>query len=111
MQKCPAHSKGTTVQREAAVSTRAADVLSHAYHCVNYWFSITANLNGIICKCALMTAQESNIKASMIPLSDLVQLFWVTNNDLDSHLHLGLLQAEVQASNFGVGNTLDHACG
>lgn len=32
----------------AAVLTAAAIIFSHAYHCVNYLFSITANLNGIV---------------------------------------------------------------
>lgn len=44
-----------------------------------------------------------------LPLSDLIKLFWVVDDDLDSHLHLGLLQAEVQASDLGVNNTLHHA--
>ncbi len=44
-----------------------------------------------------------------VPLSDLVKLLWVVDDDLDSHLHLGLLQAEVKASNLGIGNTLYHA--
>lgn len=44
-------------------------------------------------------------------MSDLVKLLWVVDNNLDSHLHLGLLQAEVQASNLGVNDTLYHAFG
>lgn len=58
-----------------------------------------------------MAVQEGEKKVSNVPLSDLVEFFWVTDDDLDSHLHLGLLQAEVQASNLGVGNTLYHAFG
>lgn len=46
-----------------------------------------------------------------LPLSDLVKLLWVIDDDLDSHLHLGLLQAEVQASNLGVSDALYHAFG
>lgn len=45
------------------------------------------------------------------PLSDLVKLLWVVNEDLDSHLHLGLLQAEVQAGNLSVDHTFHHAFG
>lgn len=44
-----------------------------------------------------------------LPLSDLVEFFRVVDDDLDAHLHLGLLQAEVQAGNLGVCNTLDHS--
>lgn len=44
-----------------------------------------------------------------LPLSDLVKLLWVADDDLNSHFHLGLLQAEVQASNLGIGDTLYHA--
>lgn len=50
-------------------------------------------------------------KKGNIPLSDLVEFFRVIDDDLDSHLHLGLLKAEVQTSDLGVGNTLDHAFG
>lgn len=45
----------------------------------------------------------------ILPLSDLVKLLWVVDDDLDSHLHLGLLQAEVQASNLSVDDTFYHA--
>lgn len=45
------------------------------------------------------------------PLSDLVKLLWVVNDDLNSHLHLALLQAEVQARNLGVDHSLHHAFG
>lgn len=104
--ECPAHSTGTTAQTEADALTQAADILSHAYHSVNYWFSITTNVNGIILKSLVAAQVKEN---SLLPLSDLVELLWVTDDDLNSHLHLGLLQAEVQASNLGVGNTLYHA--
>lgn len=43
-------------------------------------------------------------------MSDLVELLWVVDDDLDSHLHLGLLQTEVQASDLGIDHTFDHAC-
>lgn len=43
-----------------------------------------------------------------LPLSDLVQLLRVVDDDLDAHLHLGLLQAEVQAGDLGVCDALDH---
>lgn len=42
------------------------------------------------------------------PLSDLVELLWVSNDDLDTHFQLGLLQAEVQAGNFGIDNPFCH---
>lgn len=42
------------------------------------------------------------------PLSDLVELLWVSNDDLDTHFQLGLLEAEVQARNFGIDNTFCH---
>lgn len=42
------------------------------------------------------------------PLSDLVELLWVSNDDLDTHFQLGLLQAEVQAGNFGIDNPFRH---
>lgn len=42
------------------------------------------------------------------PLSDLVKLLWVSNDDLDTHFQLGLLEAEVQAGNFGIDNTFCH---
>lgn len=62
---------------------------------------------GLFLNRALVAAQvEEN---NLLPLSDLVKLLWVTDDDLNSHLHLGLLQAEVQASNLGIGNTLHHA--
>lgn len=76
-------------------------ILSHAYHCVSYWVSITANLNGIFLQ------NQSSVLHS--PLSDLVKLLWVTDKDLDSHLHFGLLQTEVQASNLGIKDALYHA--
>lgn len=56
-----------------------------------------------------MTVREGELY--YLPLSDLVKLLWVVDDDLDSHLHLGLLQAEVQASNLGVNDTLYHAFG
>lgn len=43
------------------------------------------------------------------PLSDLVELLGVVDDDLDSHLHLGFLQAEVQACDLGVDYSLHHA--
>lgn len=49
-------------------------------------------------------------KKNYPPLPYLVELLWVVNNDLYSHLHFGLLQAEVQAGNLGINNTLHHAC-
>lgn len=42
------------------------------------------------------------------PLPDLVQLLWVSDDDLDTHFQLGLLEAEVQAGNFGIDNTFCH---
>lgn len=42
------------------------------------------------------------------PLSDLVELLWVSNDDLDTHFQLGLLEAEVQAGNFGIDDTFCH---
>lgn len=44
------------------------------------------------------------------PLSDLVQLLRVGDDDLDAHFQLGLLEAEVQAGNFGIDNTFHHFC-
>lgn len=55
-----------------------------------------------------VTVQEGR---NDLPLSDLVKLLWIVDNDLYSHLHLGLLQAEVQASNLGVNDALYHAFG
>lgn len=46
-----------------------------------------------------------------VPLSDLVQFLWVVDDDLDPHLHFGLLQAEVQAGYLSIYNTLHHFCG
>ena len=46
---------------------------------------------------------------SSLPLSDLVELLWVIDDDLDAHLHLCLLKAEVQAGDLGIGHTLHHA--
>lgn len=42
------------------------------------------------------------------PLSDLVKLLGVSNDDLYTHFQLGLLQAKVQAGNFGIDNTFRH---
>lgn len=42
------------------------------------------------------------------PLSDLVKLLGVSNDDLYTHFQLGLLQAEVQAGDFGIDNPLRH---
>lgn len=47
-QQCPAQCSDKTAQTEAASTTWAADIFSHAYHCVNYLSSITANLNGMM---------------------------------------------------------------
>ena len=45
------------------------------------------------------------------PLSDQVELLRIVNDNLDTHLHFGLLQAEVEASYLGVGNTFYHSFG
>lgn len=58
---------------------------------------------------SFVTVQEGEIYYQ--PLSDLVKLLGVVDDDLDSHLHLGLLQAEIQASDLGVSDALYHAFG
>ena len=60
--------------------------------------------------CVCVSKQNINISHDQ-PLSDLVELLWVADNDLDSHLHFGFLETEVQASNLGVNNALYHAFG
>lgn len=42
------------------------------------------------------------------PLSDLVELLGVSNDNLDAHFQLGLLEAEVQAGDFGIDDTFCH---
>lgn len=56
-----------------------------------------------------MQVEGEKRKKKSLPLSDLVKLLWVADDDLNSHLHLGLLQTEVQASDLGVSETLYHA--
>lgn len=59
-------------------------------------------------KCVCLKKNKKNVQKS--PLSDLVELLWVINNNLYTHLHFGLLQAEVQASDLGINDTLHHTC-
>lgn len=42
------------------------------------------------------------------PLSDLVELLGVSNDNLDAHFQFGLLEAEVQAGDFGIDDTFCH---
>lgn len=42
------------------------------------------------------------------PLSDLVELLGISNDNLDAHFQLGLLEAEVQAGDFGIDDTFCH---
>lgn len=42
------------------------------------------------------------------PLSDLVELLGVSNDDLNTHFQLGLLEAKVQAGNFGIDDSFCH---
>ena len=64
----------------------------------------------MILLCVHVSEQDREISPNP-PLSDLVKLLWVVNEDLDPHLHFGLLQAEVQASNLRIYDTLHHSFG
>lgn len=101
---CPTHNSGPTAQREAAALT---------WSCLCFLPRVSL--------CKLLIQYHSKFKWDdssrkqksevfhNLPLSDLVKLFWVVDNDLDSHLHFGFLQAEVQAGNLGIDNTLNHS--
>lgn len=103
--QCPAQRRDETARLpEADSRTWTVYNFSHAYHCGHYLFSITANVNGMRRK--MGTTRKV---VWTLPLPDLVQFLRVVDDDLDAHLHLGLLQAEVQAGNLGVCNTLDHS--
>lgn len=53
----------------------------------------------------LLNALLCNVR---LALPDSIQLLRVGNQDLDAHLHLGLLKRKVEAGNPRIGHLLDH---